>query len=1411
MRNSIKYFAFLLSGLLCANGIAAKENVGSAGKTSSAYKSLASDCSAASASISLDINNVRTTLLNGGDMWWNLNEARYEVPKVDPNSGAPSVNSFFAGAIWLGGIDAGGQLKIAAQTYRQSGNDFWPGPLDDVASVNASVCETYDRFWNVYGADIDQLRALDFPVTESDITNISETASLILEWPARGNERATGANGSLLTITEDLAPFFDADNDGLYDPTQGDFPVISNTCEIVYADQMIFWVYNDKGNIHTETGGQAIGVQVGALAFAFATSDEINNMTFYRYDILNKATLPINDFYMGQWVDADLGCFDNDFVGCDTTQALGYVYNGTGDDPDCGSRGYGSALPIAGVDYFEGPFADANNGIDDDNDGLIDEGSNGVDDDGDGVIDNPEEREKLGMSTFTYYNNDFSQQGNPETAVHFYNYMVGFWKDGLPFTSDACNARGGTVETSYMFPSPPGGAAFPATWSECSCQNLPADRRWLQASGPFTLQPGTRNSITVGAVWVRQSSQSVCLADINLLLAADLKAQALFDNCFKLVDGPDAPDLVIRELDEELIITLTNSAASNNQQESYDEVDPLIAALAQVDPNVTDTTYTFQGYKIYQLKNDQVGADQLDDPTLARLIAQVDVKDSITTIINRTFRPDLCAEIPDLRVEGEDQGIRKSFQVESDLFATGTDAGLVNHQTYYFTAIAYAYNFYTQDTIQNVSSDCGNIPIRLEQKTPYLQGRRNFKIYNGIPHKIEGTQSGTELNSEFGDRLDITRLEGAGNGGYDLELTQESIDNIMADGAFFGPIVYKGGNAPIDVKVVDPTKVKDLEFTLWFAGGDTIDVVDTLFAGPSVNPVPVDTFVRFYDSTTGFVDRAARWFVVTSENDTIFAETSIGKVSERLLEDYGLSVTLNQVDNVGANWELAPTDLGYIDARIEFADSSFQWLTGVQDRGNISYFNWIRSGNYKEGDNADFSFGNFFDDHYIREDTGTNINNRTELVYFYDPFQQFESILEGTWAPYCLATNSINGILTQEDPTTGTPALFNSIYTFGPAFSDTFRFNGDQGSDNKFATQPEFTLDKLQSFDLVFTPDKSKWSRCVVIEMGEDSTFNEGSAFKGHLRQGQSRDINGNRIPGEVGRSWFPGYAINVETGERLNIIFGEDSDIDDENGRDMIWNPTSRELTPNNQVLFGGRHCIYIMDSKYDECDSIYGVMSRNFNNVEQVGNGLNRTLINNLADSLYDQFMWVTQPLVTADSVLLPWSEGLVPTEVKVSIRVRKPFERFVVDSTNNGLPKYWFTTEGLGVDTGRTDIAEDFLDDIRAVPNPYYAYSAYENDQIDNRIKVINLPPSCTVSIYGIDGTLVRRFERAVGTNTTAGSEAEKANLDSSLDWDLKNTKGVPIASGVYLIHIDAPGLGEKTIKWFGVIRPLDLTSF
>ena len=77
----------------------ASENSGSANTGS--MKTVEELCQPSKAQSDLSINNVRATILGGGDMWWDLNTARYEVPK------GSNKHSMFAGSLWLGGVDEG--------------------------------------------------------------------------------------------------------------------------------------------------------------------------------------------------------------------------------------------------------------------------------------------------------------------------------------------------------------------------------------------------------------------------------------------------------------------------------------------------------------------------------------------------------------------------------------------------------------------------------------------------------------------------------------------------------------------------------------------------------------------------------------------------------------------------------------------------------------------------------------------------------------------------------------------------------------------------------------------------------------------------------------------------------------------------------------------------------------------------------------------------------------------------------------------------------------------------------------------------------------------------------------------------------------------------------------------------------
>ena len=319
-------------------------------------------------------------------MWYDGSITQYHIPKDGTST------PLYCAALWIGGTDVNDQLRLAALRFGQEGDDYWPGPLtiDGTADVSIEVCNYYDRHYKISQAEVQSfMQMLDYtanPPQPNEKYDEGAISQAIKEWPAHGNF----ANQSYY-----LAPFFDADGDGEYNYQNGDypyydfdnalcprtlkanlkrgetykpFPTMEDSLGIVKGgllsdqvlkgDQTIWWVFNDMGNTHTESGGQPIGLEIRAQAFAFSTNDEINNMTFYTYEIINRSTYELRNTYFSQWVDPDLGYGYDDYIGCDVKRGLGYCYNGKDvDGPGTGS--YSGIPPAVGIDFFQGPYMDA--------------------------------------------------------------------------------------------------------------------------------------------------------------------------------------------------------------------------------------------------------------------------------------------------------------------------------------------------------------------------------------------------------------------------------------------------------------------------------------------------------------------------------------------------------------------------------------------------------------------------------------------------------------------------------------------------------------------------------------------------------------------------------------------------------------------------------------------------------------------------------------------------------------------------------------------------------------------------------------------------------------------------------------------------------------------------------------------
>jgi len=236
-----------------------------------------------------------------------------------------------------------------------------------------------------------------------------------------------------------------------------------------------------------------------------------------------------------------------------------------------------------------------------------------------------------------------------------------------------------------------------------------------------------------------------------------------------------------------------------------------------------------------------------------------------------------------------------------------------------------------------------------------------------------------------------------------------------------------------------------------------------------------------------------------------------------------------------------------------------------------------------------------------------------------------------------------------------------------------------------------------------------------------------------------------------------PGYAYtgflevpftvwDVNTGKQLNAAFVEwrASGIYDD-----TWGPDASDL--------GGREYLFIMRSEY------------------------------NPDGGMYDDDNWAPG----MDNLYVLWLRRESPTsQIEDGSILRIVWGR---QSTTNDY--FEFTPVAEQFSNAR---AKDGLENIRVVPNPYFAKSGYEIDQFHHVIKFSNLPRRCTIRIFNLSGDLVRTLEKT-DANT------------SILEWNLFNESAIPVASGFYIYHVDAPGIGSTFGKMAIFLEKERLNTF
>jgi len=438
----------------------------------------------------IDINQVDALISASGNHFWDFSDNHFYVPADS------MTQAIFTSTLWVGGLDSANELHVAAERFRQVGQDYFPGPYGDNSSYNPPNNGSWNNVWKVNKTDLDTWL--------SSLSAMAPTSAT--DWPAHGD----------MSLGQDyyLAPFVDVDGDGQYNTNNWDYPAMK-------GDQTLFFMYNDHSSVHTESGGAAMGLEIRGMAYAFdCPQDQVLDQTlFMEHTIYNKSNEDYHDVYIANWNDYDLGNYSDDYIGCDPVRNLYFAYNGDTLDEDAnGNQGYGNNLPAIGVRLLETPLIEAD-GIDNPF-SLTDSLSlNGIGF-GDGIVDN----EQLGLAYHSYNQNAAGPTGDPSIATDYYNYMRGLWKDGSSMTYGGNGWNPGdsnAVPCRYMFPDSSdiynigtNGTVMPLGWSETTAGNTPGDRRGLGSVGPFDLPAGSHVKFTYAYVFGQAKNDNLLAVDV---------------------------------------------------------------------------------------------------------------------------------------------------------------------------------------------------------------------------------------------------------------------------------------------------------------------------------------------------------------------------------------------------------------------------------------------------------------------------------------------------------------------------------------------------------------------------------------------------------------------------------------------------------------------------------------------------------------------------------------------------------------------------------------------------------------------------------------------------------------------------------------------------------------------------------
>lgn len=424
--------------------------------------------------VDLQGNTIECRINSNGDLFSDLINFSSGFEVEDGSN----LHTIFSNRIVFGGIGPNGDLIL---TKPHGSNNFANGPLAvnsgmeyGPATITQAQSNAWSQIWVITRQEITDFynynNCLNDPNCDEQTAYPGyQIPAVIMNWPAHGDVS--------LNEPYNLARFNDVNDDGVYNPLDGDYPCIKGD---VYA---WFIMNNQLVDTSVNTGQGGIEIHVEVYQYDQGPNNlALRNTVFVGYDVINRSTTLMSDFYFSNYTDVDLGNAEDDYMACLPDQNAYFVYNGDSFDENTSfGLGFGDLLPVQGI---------------------------------------------------VSLNNDLHAFGYADLdamlPIEYYNVMRGYHNDGSPKVFP-----GTQVQTNFTFPY---SDTVPYHWTESNSdgngyQNSPGDRRVQGSAGPYILQAGGKIEFDYAFVYSRTHiNGSGGEESINNLIADIATIQHFYDN-----------------------------------------------------------------------------------------------------------------------------------------------------------------------------------------------------------------------------------------------------------------------------------------------------------------------------------------------------------------------------------------------------------------------------------------------------------------------------------------------------------------------------------------------------------------------------------------------------------------------------------------------------------------------------------------------------------------------------------------------------------------------------------------------------------------------------------------------------------------------------------------------------------------